>query len=106
MVERGQHLRFALETGQPLRVVHEGVGEDLEVLDLSGRACRRTVPGDRAPGHTVLPSRQDEYSARALREEPCGAGVQGLGRLALPGLNRCRAVYSGIILGATLAEPS
>ena len=30
VVERGQHLRFPLEPGQPLRVVHEGVGEDLQ----------------------------------------------------------------------------
>ena len=27
MVERGQHLGFALEARQPLGVIHEGVGE-------------------------------------------------------------------------------
>ncbi len=30
MVERGQHLRFALETREALRVVHEGVRENLQ----------------------------------------------------------------------------
>ncbi len=30
MVERGQDFGFALETGQPLGVVHEGVGQDLQ----------------------------------------------------------------------------
>ncbi len=30
MVERGQHLRFTLEASQPLGVVHEGVGQDLQ----------------------------------------------------------------------------
>ena len=30
VVERRQHLRFPLEPGQPLGVMHEGVGQDLQ----------------------------------------------------------------------------
>ncbi len=37
MVQRGQHLRFALEAGQPVGVCGEGVGENFE--------CYVTVEG-------------------------------------------------------------
>ena len=30
MVERGQHLRFALETGEAIRIAREGVRQDLQ----------------------------------------------------------------------------
>ena len=68
MIERGQHLRFALEPGQPLRVVDEGVGEDLQ---------RDITVELRVPGFVDLP-----HAARADGGEDFvgaegGAGLKG-----------------------------
>ena len=43
MIERGEHLGFASEPCQPLRIAREGVGEDLQRDDAIELGIARTV---------------------------------------------------------------
>ena len=68
VVERGEHLRFALETGEAIRITGEGIGQDLQ-RDL---AIQLGIPGAIHLAHAARP----EGGENLVRAE-ADAGLQG-----------------------------
>ena len=79
MVERGQHLRFAFETGETLGIPGEGIRQDLD-RHIASQHGVRGAPDD---SHAALAERRDElvvgehptwregHRDRSLREHHC-----------------------------------